>query len=330
MLNRRRLLAITSASVFAPAILPRAALGQDSAAQWPNRPVRLVVPFAAGGGTDTVGRLLFGRLSEIWGQPTIVENRGGAGSNIGSEFVARSEPDGYTILFSGVPLTIIPVLYKSLGYDPVADLDPVVALCDYPNLMVVPNSSPARSVAEFIERAKTQSGMTFGSSGVGTSPHLSGEMFKYRAGIDLTHVAYRGAGPALHDLIPGRIDMLFNNIGSLLVHVRNGSARGLAVSSAERFFTAPDIPTVAESGLSGFEIMGWYALAAPAGTPREIIDKINADTRAVLEEEEIKARMEATGVAIAPSTPDEMGERIRREIAMWEPIAKAAGIYQSQ
>jgi tripartite-type tricarboxylate transporter receptor subunit TctC len=330
MLTRRRLLTLSAGAVFAPALLPRSALGQTPAANWPSRPVRLVVPFAAGGGTDTVGRLLFTRLSEVWGQPTVVENRGGAGSNVGSEAVARSAPDGYTLLFSGVPLTIIPVLYKSLGYDPVNDLDPVVPLCDYPNLMIVPNSSPAKTVAEFIERAKTQKGMTFGSSGVGTSPHLSGEMFKHKAGIDLTHVAYRGAGPALNDLIPGRIDMLFNNIGSLLTQVRNGSARGLAVSSAQRFFTAPDIPTVAESGLPGFDIMGWYALAAPAGTPREIVDKINADTRTVLEEPAIKQRMEAIGVAIATSSPDEMGARIRREIAMWEPIVKAAGIYKSQ
>jgi len=329
MVTRRRLLGV-SAALLAPAILPRHALGQDSAAKWPSRPVKLVVPFAAGGGTDAVGRLIFGRLSEIWGQPAVVENRGGAGSNVGSELVARSAPDGYTILFSGVPLTIIPLLYKSLGYDPVKDLDPVVSLCDYPNLMVVPNSSPVRSVSEFIERARTQRGMTFGSSGVGTSPHLSGEMFKNMAGIELTHVAYRGAGLAINDLIPGRIDMLFNNIGSLLGHVRNGSARGIAVSSAQRFFTAPELPTVAESGLPGFEVMGWYALAAPAGTPREIIARINADTRTVLNEPAIKARMEALGFAVAASSPEAMGERIRREIAMWEPIVKAAGIYKSQ
>ena len=155
MVTRRRLLGMSSA-LLAPAIVPRIVLGQDTVSKWPTRPVRLVVPFAAGGGTDAVGRLIFGRLSEIWGQPTVVENRGGAGSNVGSEMVARSAPDGHTILLSGVPLTIIPLLYKSLGYDPVKDLDPVVSLCDYPNLMVVPNSSPVRSVAEFVERARTQ------------------------------------------------------------------------------------------------------------------------------------------------------------------------------
>ena len=329
MITRRRLIAGAAAAALAPAIVPRATRAQRAASNWPTRFVRLIVPFPPGGGTDAVARILTHRLSEMWGQQVVIENRGGAGSNIGNEAVARAEPDGYTILFATVALAINRYMYASLSYDPIVDFAPIGVLCDYPNVMVVPNTSPVRSVGEFIALAKAKPGMTFGSSGVGTTPHLSGELFKRMAGIEMTHVPYRGAGPALNDLIPGRIDMMFNTIGATLTQVRGGQIRALAVTSAERFHTAPELPTVAESGMPGFDVTGWYALAAPARTPNEIVLRISADTLAALREPTVKKRLEDLGVGIIGSTAAQMAALIRTEMRKWEPIIRAAGIAQN-
>jgi tripartite-type tricarboxylate transporter receptor subunit TctC len=326
MITRRRLLKTSGAVALAPALMPRGAWSQGPAANWPTRFVRMIVPFPPGGGTDAVGRILAVRLSEIWGQQVVIENRGGAGSNIGNEAAARSEPDGYTMLFATVALAINRFMYKSLSYDSLNDFAPIGVLCNYPNVMAVPNASPAKSVQEFVALAKSKPGLTFGSSGVGTTPHLSGELFKRLVGIEMTHVPYRGAGPALNDLIAGRIDMMFNTIGAMLTQVRNGQVRGLAVSSPQRFFTAPDLPSVAESGAPGFDVMGWYAFAAPARTPLEILRKINADTRTALADPKVKKRLEDLGVGIVGSTPEEMATLIRAEMEKWGPIIKAAGI----
>src|SRR6266545_3426312 len=274
MITRRRLIGMTAAA-FVP--VP---IGPGVRAQvWPNRFVRLVVPFPPGGGTDSVARIVAGRLSELWGQQVVIENRGGAGSNIGSEAVARSDPDGYTILIGSLPLAVNRFLYPSLGYDSLTDFAPVALICTYPNVMAVPNSSPARSVEAFIAHAKANSGrITFASSGIGTSTHLSGELFKRMAGIEMTHVPYRGVALAMNDLIPGRVDVMFNTIGGLLPQVRAGQVRGLAVSTAERFPTAPDLPTVAESGIPGFDVSSWYAFFVPARTPPETVWAITAAT----------------------------------------------------
>jgi tripartite-type tricarboxylate transporter receptor subunit TctC len=327
MITRRRLLTSSTAAVFAPALVSSAASAQGGSA-WPTRPVRMIVPFPPGGGTDNLGRILAARLSEMWGQQVVIENRAGAGSNIGTEAAAKSEPDGYTFLFATIGLAINPFMYKSLGYDPLKDLAPITILAEYPNVLAVSNASPVKSVAELVEHAKKNPGMTYGSSGIGTTPHLSGEMFARMAGVQMTHVPYRGAGPAIADLIPGRIDFMFNTIGAMLGHVRKGSVRGLAVSSRERFFTAPELPSVHESGVPNFDIMGWYAFAAPANTPKEIIAKINADTITAMREPEIKKRVEAVGVGIVGSTPETMTKRIIADMAIWEPVIKAAGISQ--
>jgi tripartite-type tricarboxylate transporter receptor subunit TctC len=322
MITRRGLVAATVSSILTPGMLMRLARAQA----WPTRFVRLVVPFPPGGGTDAVGRILGQRLSEIWGQQLVIENRGGAGSNIGSEAVARADPDGYTILFASLPLAINRFIYSSLGYDALADLAPVTLLCRFPNLMAVPNSSPARSVAEFIAHAKRNPGLTFASSGIGTSPHLCGELFKRMADLEMTHVPYRGAGPALNDLLPGRVDMMFNTMGATLPHVKGGQVRGLAVSTAERFPTVPELPTVAESGLPGFDVSAWYALFAPARTPREIIAKLNADTVAALSDPGVKKKLEDLGLLVASSTPDEMAKLFQAEMDKWGPVIKAANI----
>jgi tripartite-type tricarboxylate transporter receptor subunit TctC len=325
MITRRRLLA-ASAATLAPVLLARAARAQGPASTWPTRFVRLIVPFPPGGGTDAVARILVQRLSEMWGQQVVIENRGGAGSNIGNEVAARAEPDGYTILFATVALAINRHMHASLPYDAIADFAPITVLANYPNVMTVPNSSPARSVAEFIALAKAKPGMLFGSSGVGTSPHLSGELFARMAGLEMVHVPYRGAGPAIIDLIPGRLDMMFNTIGATLPHVRSGRIRALAVTSPERFQSVPDLPTVAESGLPGFDVVGWYGLAAPVKTPAEIVRRINADVLVALREPAVRTRLEDLGVGIVGSTPEAMAAHIRADSAKWEPIIKAAGI----
>ncbi|HWM06625.1 MAG TPA: tripartite tricarboxylate transporter substrate binding protein [Actinophytocola sp.] len=323
MITRRRLVGLAAASALAPTASIRIAYAQG----WPRRTVRLIVPFAPGGGTDAVARILSTRLSEIWGQQMVIENRGGAGSNIGIETVARSEPDGYTVLIASLPFAINRYIYPSVSYDPVADFAPVSLIALYPNLMVVPHSSPAKSVMEFVEHAKANKGkITFASSGTGTSPHLSGELFKRRTGIEMTHIPYRGVAPALNDVIPGRVDVMFNTMAGVLQAARSGQLRGLAVTSAERFPTAPEYPTVAESGVPGFSVSAWYSLFVPAKTPPDVIQQIYADTAKVLAEPAVKKRMEQVGVQIVASTPAELGAHLKSESELWGPVIKAAGI----
>jgi tripartite-type tricarboxylate transporter receptor subunit TctC len=324
MITRRHLVGLAAASALAPTISPRIARAQQA---WPNRVVKLVAPFPPGGGTDVVARILTNRLSEVWGQQVIVENKPGAGGNFGAEQVARSDPDGYTILIAALPMAVNRFLFRSLSYDSITDFAPVIMICQFPNLLVVPNSSPVKSVRELIAHGKANNGkLTFASSGVGTSPHLSGELFKRMAGFEMTHVPYRGVAPALSDVIPGRVDMMFNTAAGVLQQVRAGQVRGLAVSTMKRFPTAPEFPTVAESGLPGFDVTSWYALFAPIKTPADIVKKIHADTAAILAEPAIKTRLEQVGVEVVASTSAEVGARLKTETAQWGPIIKAAGI----
>jgi tripartite-type tricarboxylate transporter receptor subunit TctC len=321
MLTRRSLAGFCAAAC-APALI-----GLARAQSWPSRHVRLIVPFPAGGGTDVVARILANRLSEVWGQQMVIENKGGAGSNIGAEAVARAEPDGYTLLIGSLPVAVNRFLYPSLNYDSVTDFAPVSQICTYPNLMVVPNSSPAKSVMEFVAHAKANRGkITFASSGTGTSTHLSGELFKRMTAIEMTHVPYRGVAPALNDIIPGRVDVMFNTMAGVLQQARAGQLRGLAVTSAKRFPTAMEFPSVAEAGVPGFDVQAWYALFAPAKTPPEIVNKLNADTVAILREPAIIAALEKTGVVVTSSTPAELARMLKAEIDLWGPVIKAAGI----
>jgi tripartite-type tricarboxylate transporter receptor subunit TctC len=330
MIDRRRvtrLLASALSSTLVPVVTGAPAVAQaPSPSAWPNRFVRLVVPFPPGGGTDAVARILANRLSELWGQQMVIENKGGAGSNIGAEAVARSEPDGYTVLIGSLPLAVNRYLYSSLSYDPLSDFAPVSLMCIYPNLMVVPNSSPARSVPEFIAHAKANPGkITFASSGTGTSPHLSGELFKRMTGIEMTHVPYRGVAPALNDVIPGRVDVMFNTMAGVLQQARSGQLRGLAVTSAKQFPTAPEFPPVADF-VPGFDVSSWYAFLVPVKTPAEIVQKLNADTVAILREPAIRGKLEQVGVMAVGSTPAELAARLKSESEMWGPVIKAAGI----
>jgi tripartite-type tricarboxylate transporter receptor subunit TctC len=322
MITRRRLLEVSAATLFAPA------LRQTAFAQaWPNRFVRLVVPYPAGGGADAIARIVAGRLSETWGQQVVIENRGGAGGNIASDAVARSAPDGYTLYLAGEFQATNLYAYSRLTYDPVADFLPVSLVVQYPVAFVVPNSSPARTIAEFIAHAKANSGkVTFASPGYGTGPHLAGEMFKRAAGIELMHVPYRGAAPALQDLVPGRVDSLVNNIAPIVPLMQQGQLRTLAVTTAKRTPAAPDVPTMAESGLPGFDVSGWYAFFVPAKTPSDIVRKMHADTAAALADPAIKGRLEQLGLFVVGSTPDQLGRFLKTEMDKWGPLIKEAGI----
>jgi tripartite-type tricarboxylate transporter receptor subunit TctC len=324
MLDRRGLIGLAAASAVAPVLAPGAAFAQGA---WPNRIVKLVVPFTPGGGIDAVGRIIGARLSEMWGQQVVVENKPGAGGNIASEFVARSAADGYTLYITAGGLTVNRFLFPSINYDPVADFAPVTLICLFPNLLVVPNASSFRSVGDLIAQAKANPGkITYASPGHGTSPHMSAELFKYMAKIDLVHVPYRGASPAYTDLIAGRVDCTFAVMASGLPLVQNGQLRALGVTTANRQPTAPDVPTIAEAGVPGYDTSSWFAFVVPAKTPPEIIRKIQADTVAAMTEPAIKAKLDALGVVIVGSTPQALATHLKEEMDKWGPVIKAANI----
>src|SRR5262245_24249034 len=328
MLDRRRLIRLAAASTLAHTLAPRAAFGQSG---WPNRVVKLVVPLTPGGGIDAIGRILGARLSEMWGQQVVVENKPGAGGNIASEFVARSAPDGYTLYITAGGLAVNRFLFPSINYDPVADFAPVTLICLFPNLLVVPNSSPARSVSDLIAQAKANPGkLSYASPGHGSSPHMSAELFKYMAKVDLVHIPYRGASPAYTDVIAGRVDSTFAVMASGLPLVQSGQQRALGVSTANRQPTAPDVPTIAEAGVLGYDTSSWFAFFLPAKTPSAIIRKIHADTVAALEEPPIRAKLDALGVIVVGSTPEALAGHLRDEMDKWGPVIKAANIKVSE
>jgi tripartite-type tricarboxylate transporter receptor subunit TctC len=323
MLNRRRFVGLAAAAVAAPSLV----ISRPSAADWPVRPVRVVVPFTPGGSTDITARLVSNRLQEVWGQSVVVENRPGAGGNIAADVVAHSDPDGYTIFIVGPGLATNQFLYPSLTYDPVGDFAPVTMLITQPNLMCVPNSSLAKSVQEFIAYCHANRGkVTYASSGNGTTLHLSGELFKRLAKVEMIHIPYRGGAPAINDLIPGRVDVMFDNMPSIVSHVRSGSLRGLAVTTKERVAAAPDIPTIAESGVPGFDVFSWFGFFVPAKTPPEIVARVNADTNAALAYAPVKSRFEELGATPKGSTPGELAAFLKAEIDKWGPVIQEAKI----
>jgi tripartite-type tricarboxylate transporter receptor subunit TctC len=321
-LPRRQFLRLATATT-ALLLISRLARAQA----WPTRVVRLLVGFPPGGGADAASRIVANRLSEIWGQTVIVENRSGAGGNVATDAAAHAIPDGHTLLLVATAPPIHRFLLGSLSYDPVEDLAPVTLVGTYPSILAVSNSSPFESVKEYIANAKLNPGkITFASPGVGTTGHLSAELFKRMAGVDITHVAYRGvAAGAMTDLIAGRVDSMFNTTGSLLQAVRSGQIRGLGVTSGQPFELAPELPRIAES-VPGFEVMWWYGLFVPAKTPEAIVRKMHADCVAMLAEAPVKARFEPLGVAVASSTPAELAARTQADTELWGPIIKAANI----
>jgi tripartite-type tricarboxylate transporter receptor subunit TctC len=321
--HRRQFLHLAASAAGLP-VVSRAAFAQA----WPSRVVRLFVGFPPGGGADAASRIIANRLSEIWGQQVVVENKPGAGGNIALDVAAHSAPDGYTMaLATGAP-GIYGFLLGSLNYDPETDLAPVTLIGTYPNMLVVATSSPLKSVQDYIAAAKASPGeITFASPGVGTPAHLCGELFKRRAGINITHVPYRGVtAGGLSDVIAGRVHAMFNTTGSLLQAARSGQVRGLAVTSRQRFVTATEFPTIAESGVPDFDATSWYGIFVPGRTSSSIIEKMHAGLVAILGEPSIKARFEPLGVAIASSLPAELAVRARADTELWGSINKAANI----
>jgi tripartite-type tricarboxylate transporter receptor subunit TctC len=319
------LVAALLAAIALVATTPAAAQG----AAYPTKPVRLVVPFPAGGTTDILARAVAQKLSETWGQQVIVDNRPGAGGNIGSELVAKAPPDGYTLLMGTVGTHAInPSLYAKMPYDHVKDFTPVILVAGVPNVLVVNPSLPVNSVQELIAYGKANPNkLNFASSGNGTSIHLSGELFRTMTGVQMTHVPYKGSSPALTDLIGGQVQLMFDNLPSSLQFIKAGKLRALAVTSLARSQALPDLPTLAESGLPGFEASSWFGVLAPAGTPADIVAKLNGAVAAWLASPAAKEQLAAQGAIAAGGSPDAFVKHIADESAKWAKVVKASGAH---
>jgi tripartite-type tricarboxylate transporter receptor subunit TctC len=322
---RHRLLAVaSSAFLLAAALLPSAAVHAD---EYPTGPITIIVPFAPGGSVDTVARIVGNELSKEIGQPIIVLNRSGAAGNIGAEAVARAPADGYTLLMASSPLAVNVSLYHKLGYDPITDFTPISLVALQPNLLVVSPELPVKTLAELIAYAKANPGqLNFGSSGTGTSQHLAAELFKRRTGVDILHVPYRGGGPAMVDLVGGRLQMMFETIPSALPYAQSGQLRAIAITVDERSKMLPDVPTVSEAGLPGFVSRGWLGVAAPAKTPKPIIDKLNAAIRKALETPSVADRLTEFGLQVKSTSPSEFATFISQEINEYRNIITSAKI----
>ena len=297
---------------------------------WPGKQVRIIVPFPAGGTTDVVARILGQRLQEAWGQVVIIENKTGAGGNIGATEVAKAANDGYTLLMaSGSILTVNPHLYAKMPFDALQDLLPITNVASGPMVIVAGPSVPAKNIAEFIALAKAKPGvLNFGSAGFGSQVHMAGENFLYSAGIDLKHVPYKGESLALADLAGGSVEMVPGNLAAMLPFIKSGKVRALGVTSAERSPAAPDIPTVAEAGLPGFLNLGWFGLLAPTGTSKDIVEKVYRDATKALRTDDMKQRLIAVGMVPVASTPSQFAEMIRAESANWAKIVRERKIQQ--
>jgi len=300
---------------------------RGSSAPYPNRPIRIVVPFAAGGPSDVGARILAQGMSQSWRQTVVVDNRIGASGIIGADIVARSAPDGYTLLMAQVGDAISMSLYAKLPYNFMKDFAPITLVGQTPFILVAHPSVPVKTVQDLIALAKAKPrSLTFGSAGTGVASHLAGELFKGTAGIDVVHVPYKGQAPATNDLLGGQITYMFNNPITALPHIRSGKMRALGVSTAARFSGLPDVPTVAESGLPGFAVGFWLGPLAPAGTPRAVIDKLNGEMVRMLRSPEVVERLSPMGLEILATSPDEFARVIKADVAKWAKVVKDAGI----
>ena len=310
------LLVITSA-------LTSSALAQTP---YPSKTVRMIIPFPPGGGTDTLGRIMALKLGEVLGQQVVVDNRPGGGTNIGAEIAAKAPPDGYTVLMTNVSHAINVTLYSKLAYDLVKDFAPVSLLASTPNILVVHPSVPAKSVKELIAVAKARPGqLDYASSGSGTSPHLAAELFSMMAGVKMSHIPYKGGGPAVIGLLGGQCSVGFATTPSVVAHVRSGKLRGLAVTSAQRSPTTPELPTVSEAGVAGYEAGTWYGFLVPAGTSKDIVARLHAESVKLLKVPDVRERIEAAGFETIGNTPEQFGAYIRSEIEKWGKVVKASG-----
>jgi tripartite-type tricarboxylate transporter receptor subunit TctC len=296
-------------------------------ADWPSRPIRMIVPFPPGGPTDIVARPLAQKLAETLGQQVVIDNKGGAGGTIGADFVAKSPPDGYTVLMGTVGTQAInATLYPALAYDPVRDFVPVTLIAAAPVALVVHPSVAAKSIAELLALAKQKPGeLTFGSAGSGTPGHLSGEIFKSMTGAPIVHVPYKGSAPAVQDLLGGQIKLMFDPVQSVLPHIKSGKIRAIAVSSARRSAVLPEVPTIAEGGVAGYETTAWWGVVAPAKTPRQIANRLHAAIGKALANADVKGRLADIGIETVGSGPDDFAAFQRAEIAKWGRAVKMSG-----
>ncbi|MBA2412479.1 MAG: tripartite tricarboxylate transporter substrate binding protein [Burkholderiaceae bacterium] len=324
ILKRRTLLAALATSITAT--LPGAVVAQ--AASYPNKPIRIIVPFAVGGIADTFGRTIGIKLTEAWGQPVVIDNRTGAGGNIGADLVAKAPPDGYTLVMGNNGTHAVNVsLFKTIPFDPIKDFVPVAHVLEAEGLLVVNPSIKANSVREVLEMARAQPGkLSYASGGLGTTSHLAGELFKSTGKVDIVHVPYKGNSPAIADLLSGQTQMSFATMPTVLPHVKAGKLRALASIGLARTVALPDVPTVAESGLPGFEVSNWIGLFAPAGTPSEIVAKLNAEVQKIMQSPDVQKRLETEGARFIPTTPGQFASFQRDELAKWAKIIKDANI----
>ena len=323
-----RVLPATGMIGCAIAVLVCAGAAAEAAEQqFPTKPVRMISPYAAGGGSDTLARIIAQKLYDAWGQPVIVENRPGGGGILGAETVAHATPDGYTYLVTpSAVLTINPHLYSKLRYDTFKDFAPVSMATNSPYYLVVHPKIPVATVKELITYAKANPGkLNYSSSGSGSSTHLAGVLFSNMAGVDMVHIPYKGAAPAIVDLLAGNVQLRFGSVVPVLPHVRSGRLRGLAISSAKRYAPLPDVPTIAESGLPGYKVESFYAVVAPAGTPRAIIAKLNAEMVRSLKTPEVAAHMAADGAEVIASSPEELAKSLREDYERWAKPVKDSG-----
>ena len=313
---------LVAATLVAASLL--SATGHALAQAWPSKPVKIVVPFAAGGTTDVVARIVGQKLGELWGQSVLIDNRLGAGGNIGADAVAKANPDGYTILMASGSFTINPALYKKMPFDSQKDFIPVTNVAMGPMLVVTHPSVPANNIKELIALAKAKPGsINFGSAGVGSQVHMAGENFATAAGIEIQHVPYKGEALGYNDLVAGQIQMMVGNMAGAVGFVNQGKIKALAVTSKERSAMLPNVPTAAESGLPGFENTGWFGFLLPAGTPKEIVDKLQADTAKVLDNAEMRGRMFVQGITPVGNSSEAFDKAMRAEAEVWKKIITA-------
>ncbi len=302
-------------------------LSGSAIAAWPEKPMRLVLPFPPGGGADIMARPMAQKLTETLGQPVLIDNKGGAGGTVAAEMVAKSPADGYTLFFATVGTQAINVgLYPKLGYDPVRDFAPIALTHNAPRILIVHPSIPAKSVAELITYAKAHPGkLSFASAGSGGTNHLSGELFKMMTGVDMVHVPYKGAGPAVADVLAGRVPLTFDSIPVWIPHIKAGKVRALGVTSLQRSATVPDLPTISESGLKGFDVSNWLGVFAPANTSRDIVSRLNGELKKIMADTEIRRQLVEQGVEAMYTTPEALGELVRKDIEKWTKLVKLSG-----
>ncbi len=325
--SRRSFPSTAAATIAGAVLLSGAAPIGDALAAYPEKPIRVVVPYPPGGGTDVIARIVQDRLRQELGQPLVIENRGGAAGSIGTELVAKADPDGYTVLFTLNSHTINPAIYSKLPFDTAKDFEPVATVASLPQILVAHPDFPAKTVKELVELAKAKpDSISYASVGNGSPGHLAGELFKLRTGTQMTHIPYRGGGPAVIDVMGGQVPLLWVSIPAAANHVKQGKLRALAVSTLKRSKAFPDVPTVVEAGVPDFEVDSWYAVFVPAKTPKPVIDKWNAAINAAVREPDIQEKLLQQGSEGVGGTPAELGRQVSTELVKWKKLATDAGI----